>query len=77
MDYSGMAGNGNHPIILDRSVLLFFGACLWGWFEYNGPYSKAGLGWTWRLGAIIITHSPAVILFSYIAKTMDFVIIST
>ena len=71
MDYSGMAGNGNHPIILDRSVLLFFGTCHFGWSEYNGPYSKAVLGWTWRLGAIIITHSPAVILFSYIAKTMD------
>ena len=66
-----MAGNGNHSIILDRNILLFFGNCLLDWFEYNGSYSKAGLGWTQRLGAIIITHSPAVILLSYIAKTMD------
>jgi len=43
------------PEYLTGGMGIGVGACQTGWFWYNGPYSKAGLGWTRRLGVIIIT----------------------
>ena len=45
--------------------------CHSGWFWYNGPYSKAGLGWTLELGVIIITHHFGQVLPAWLPFLLE------